>query len=90
MEQWQIDAAERLARIEATLEYMKQNISNLPQSEQCQKDIEELKKEVDELQKFQTAVKEKIAYIGGVIVLIGMAIPYFINWIASHLHWRTP
>lgn len=90
MEQWQIEVAERLARIEANQEYMKASIQTLPQSEQCIKDISELKEEVEELQIFQTAIKEKIAYIGGVIVIIGMAIPYAIQWVASHIHWRTP
>ena len=90
MEQWQIEVAERLARIEANQEYMKDGIKSLPQSEQCAKDIADLKEEVEELQIFQTAIKEKIAYIGGVIVIIGMAIPYGFQWIMSHIHWRTP
>jgi len=42
MEQWQIEVAERLARIEANQEYMKDGIKSLPQSEQCAKDIAEL------------------------------------------------
>lgn len=90
MEQWQIDVAERLARIEANQEYMKDSIKTLPQSEQCIEDIKELQEEVEELQVFQSAIKEKIAYIGGVIVIIGMAIPYAFQWIASHIHWKTP
>ncbi len=90
MEQWQIEVAERLARIEANQEHMKASIHTLPQSEQCAKDIANLKEEVEVLQIFQTAIKEKIAYIGGVIVIIGMAIPYVFQWISSHIHWRTP
>jgi lipid II:glycine glycyltransferase (peptidoglycan interpeptide bridge formation enzyme) len=90
MEQWQIEVAERLARIEANQEYMKDGLKSLPQSEQCVKDIAELKGKVKELQVFQSAIKEKIAYIGGVIVIIGMAIPYTFQWIMSHIHWRTP
>jgi hypothetical protein len=69
---------------------MKDGIKSLPQSEQCAKDIAELKGKVKELQIFQSAIKEKIAYIGGVIVIIGMAIPYTFQWIMSHIHWRTP
>ena len=90
MEQWQIEVAERLARIEANQEHMKNSIHTLPQSNQCVKDIAALKEEVEVLQVFQTAIKEKIAYIGGVIVIIGMAIPYVLQWIMSHIHWRTP
>lgn len=89
MDQWQIEVAERLARIEANQEYMKISIQTLPQSEQCAKDISELKDKVEELQIFQTAIKEKIAYIGGVIVIIGMAIPYAIQWLMSHIHWKA-
>lgn len=90
MEQWQIDVAERLARIEANQEYMKANIKDLPQSQQCAKDIAVLREEVEDLKVFKTAIKEKIAYIGGVIVIIGMAIPYALQWVMSHIHWKSP
>ena len=90
MEQWQIDFAERLARIEANQEFMKANIKDLPQSAQCAKDIAELKAEVEDLKTFKTAIREKIAYIGGVIVMLGLAVPYALDWVFSHLHWRAP
>lgn len=90
MEQWQVDLFERLARLEANQEYMKSNISNLPQSAQCEKDISLLKKEVKELQNFDNAIKEKIAYIGGVIVLIGLFVPTAVNWVVSHIQLRFP
>ena len=90
MEQWHIDVAERLARIEANQEYMKANINSLPQSAQCAKDIANLKAEVEDLKTFKTAIKEKIAYIGGVLVMVGLAVPYAIDWVFSHLHWKAP
>lgn len=90
MEQWQVELIERVTRIEANQEYMKASIKNLPQSEQCAKDIAELKLEVNDLRAFKTAIKEKIAYIGGVIVMIGLAVPYVLQWVASHIHWRSP
>lgn len=90
MEQWQIEVAERLARIEANQEYMRANIRDLPQSQQCSLEIGELRNEIDDLQSFKTAIKEKIAYIGGVIVMLGLAVPYILQWITSHIHWRTP
>lgn len=90
MEQWQIDLFERLARLEANQEYMKSNISNLPQSDQCAKDIAALKDEVKSLQDFRTAIKEKIAWIGGVIVVIGLFVPNAINWVISHIQLRFP
>lgn len=90
MEQWQLEVAERLARIEANQEYMKASITNLPQSEKCEKDILALQEEVDDLVLFKTAIKEKIAYIGGVIVVIGLFVPYAIEWLTSHFHWKTP
>jgi len=88
MEQWQIEVAERLARIEANQEYMKANIKDLPQSAQCIKEIAALKTEVSELRAFKNEVKEKIAYIGGVLVLAGLFIPYAIKWVVDHLHFR--
>lgn len=90
MEQWQIDVAERLARIEANQEYMKASIVNLPQSEQCQEDIASLKEDVRKLKDFDNAIKEKIAYIGGVIVMIGLFVPYAIKWVLDHISWKVP
>lgn len=90
MEQWQIDVAERLARIEANQEYMKANMKDLPQSAQCAKDIATLKDEVKVLNEFKDALQRKIAYIGGVLVTISLALPHFIQWVASHIHWRSP
>jgi hypothetical protein len=88
MEQWQIEVAERLARIEANQEFMKANISDLPQSKVCVKQIEDLKMEISELQAFKDAVNTKIAYIGGVLVLMGLFIPYAIKWVIDHIHLR--
>lgn len=85
MEQWQIDVAERLARIEANQEFLKENVNKLPQSEQCAKDIAALKAEIAELQSFKSAIKEKIAYIGGVIVVLGAVIPTAIKWVFDHI-----
>lgn len=90
MEQWQVELIERVTRIEANQEYMKANIKNLPQSEQCVKEIAELKEEVADLRAFKIAIKEKIAYIGGVIVMIGLFVPYALQWVLSHIHWRSP
>lgn len=90
MERWQVEIAERLARIEANQEFMKENIANLPQSAACEKQIKELQEEVSALQTFKDAVNTKIAYIGGVIVLIGLFIPYAINWLISHLQVKFP
>lgn len=90
MERWQLEIAERLARIEANQDYMKANIAELPQSKVCERQIKELQEEVSALQKFRDAVNTKIAYIGGVIVLIGLFIPYAINWLISHLQIKYP
>lgn len=85
MQNWQLEIAERLARIEANQDYMKANISSLPQSPACEKQIKELRVELSELQTFKDAVNTKIAYIGGVIVLIGLFVPSAIKWIIDHL-----
>lgn len=90
MEQWQVDLFERLARLEANQEYMKANISDLPQSKACETQIKELKSEVSELQMFKEAVNTKIAYIGGVLVLMGLFIPYAIKWVIDHIQLRFP
>ena len=90
MDQWQIDVAERLARIEANQEYMKANIADLPQSKACVTQIKELKSEVIELQAFRDAINTKTAYIGGVLVLMGLFVPYAIKWVIDHIHLRFP
>lgn len=90
MEQWQVDLFERLARLEANQEYMKANIADLPQSKACATDIAELKAEVVDLKSFKDAIQRKIAYVGGVIVVIGLFIPMAINWVANHIQLRFP
>lgn len=90
MEQWQVDLFERLARLEANQEYMKANIADLPQSKVCETQIKELKVEMTELQTFKDAIQRKVAYVGGVIVVIGLFIPMAIQWVASHIQLRFP
>lgn len=90
MDQWQVDLFERLARLEAHLEYMKSNLADLPQSKVCASDIKELQAEVLELENFKDAIQRKVAYVGGIIVVIGLFIPMAINWIANHIHLRFP
>ena len=85
-----LDLLERTARIEENQNFIKANIADLPQSKQCALEIEELKKEVSLLKQFKEEVNRKVAYVGGVLITLGMAIPYAINWIAAHLHWRSP
>lgn len=81
MDQFQIEAAERLARIEENVAFLKEGYVN---------EVKTLKTRVDELETFKDAINRKIAYIGGVLVTIGMAVPYAVNWVASHIHWRAP
>lgn len=90
MDQWQVDLFERLARLEANQEYMKSNLADLPQSKTCASDIRELQAEVHELENFKDAIQRKIAYVGGVIVVIGLFIPMALNWIINHIHLRFP
>ena len=85
MEQWQVDLFERLARLEANQEYMKVNFHDLPQSKSCAEDIKMLRKDVTVLNSFKDAIQRKVAYIGGVIVVIGLFVPYAIEWLISHL-----
>jgi hypothetical protein len=85
-----LDLLDRTARIEENQKNLIANIADLPQSKQCAKDIAELKDEVTALQAFRDAVNRKVAYVGGILITLGMAIPYAINWITAHLHWRSP
>lgn len=90
MEQWQIDLFERLARLEANQEYMKANLADLPQSKTCAEDIGALNAQVRELETFRDAIQRKVAYVGGVIVVIGLFIPMALNWVANHIQLRFP
>lgn len=90
MEQWQVDLFERITRIEANQEFMKASIVDLPQSKVCASDIKELKEEVTDLKTFKDAIQRKVAYIGGVIVVIGLFIPMALQWVASHIQLRFP
>lgn len=88
MEQWQVELIERVTRIEANQEYMKATIKDLPQSPRCEKEILAIKKEVTELQSFKDAINTKVAYIGGVLVLMGLFIPYALKWLIDHLTFK--
>jgi lipid II:glycine glycyltransferase (peptidoglycan interpeptide bridge formation enzyme) len=88
MEQWQVDLFERITRIEANQEYMKSSLHDLPQSKQCEKELKELKGQVTELEKFKDAIQRKVAYIGGVIVVIGLFVPYAIEWVVAHIQLK--
>ena len=88
MEQWQVELIERVTRIEANQEYMKASIRELPQSQKCERDIKELKQEIEVLQAFKDVIQQKIAYIGGVIVVIGLFVPSAIKWVMEHLHFK--
>jgi uncharacterized membrane protein len=90
MEQWQVDLFERLARLEANQEYMKSNLADLPQSKVCAADIKELQAEVLELETFKDAIQRKIAYVGGVIVVIGLFVPMALTWLSNHIQLRIP
>lgn len=85
-----LDLLERTARIEENQNFIKANIAELPQSKQCAAEIAELRREVSLLDQFRDEVNRKVAYVGGVLITLGMAIPYVIQWIASHIHWRSP
>jgi uncharacterized protein (UPF0335 family) len=85
-----LDLLDRTARIEENQKHLMSQVSDLPQSKQCAEDIKALKEEVSMLQQFKDEVNRKVAYVGGVLITLGMAIPYAINWIAAHLHWRSP
>lgn len=90
MEQWQVDLFERLARLEANQEYMKSNLADLPQSKTCAEDIKALKAEVSALETFKDAIQRKVAYVGGVIVVIGLFVPMALTWVANHIQLRIP
>jgi hypothetical protein len=88
MEQFQIEMAQRTARIEENVSFLKQHY--IEDREMRAKELEAIHSRVTKLETFKDAINRKIAYIGGVLVTIGMFVPYAINWIASHIHWRSP
>ena len=88
MEQFQIEAAERLARIEENVSFLKS--SYVEDKEKREQELSALHSRVDELETFKDAINRKIAYIGGVLVTIGMFVPYTVNWVTSHIHWKAP
>lgn len=87
-EQFQIEAAERLARIEENVSFLK--LSYVEDKEKREGELRALHSRVHELETFKDAINRKIAYIGGVLVTIGMFVPYVFQWVASHIHWRAP
>jgi hypothetical protein len=88
MEQFQIEIAERTARIEENVAFLKQHY--IEDGTKRERELTALNNRVSELESFKDAINRKIAYIGGVLVTIGMAVPYALQWITSHIHWRSP
>jgi hypothetical protein len=88
MEPFQLEAATKLARIEENVNFLKERY--VEDKEEREKQLAALHSRVEELETFKEAMNRRIAYIGGVLVTIGMAVPYALNWIASHIHWRSP
>lgn len=88
MEPHQIEAIERLARIEENVSFLK--TSYVDEKDKREKELLAIRSRVEELETFKDAINRKIAYIGGVLVTIGMFVPYAFNWVASHLHWKSP
>lgn len=88
MEQFQIELIERSARIEENVNFLKS--SYMEDKEKREKELTVLRNRVTKLETFKDAINRKIAYIGGVLVTIGMFVPYAINWVVSHIHWRAP
>lgn len=74
--------------MEANQEFMKASMVDLPQSKVCATDIKELKAEVATLKSFKDAINTKIAYIGGVIVVIGLFVPMALQWVYAHMQLR--
>jgi hypothetical protein len=79
-----------VARIEENQKFLINNMNNLPQSPKCVDEIVELRKDIITLNKFKDDLNKKVAYVGGVIMAVSFAIPHFVSWLISHIHWKTP
>lgn len=71
----------------AEIAVLRTDIHDLKISQQA---ISDLKKEVSMLKDFRDAINTKVAYIGGVLVMVGVFVPYAIKWVVDHLHFRFP
>lgn len=79
MDDFQLQTTDRLARIETLLEALK---GDPPTSEGT-------KKRLHELEDWQDGVNRKIAYVGGVIVVLGVAVAYVVDWLKANLRFGT-
>lgn len=85
MERWQVELLERMARMEETNLYIKANLSSLPQSPQCVKDIAEIKERLDDMDAIMGKINTRLTYAGGILVTIGSLLPYLIPWLIERL-----
>lgn len=74
VDDWQLKTAERLATIETTQKQILHALEN-----------RSFEHRVDELETWQSGVNRKIAYVGGVIVTLGLLASYVVDWIKSNL-----
>lgn len=88
MDKFQLEQATSLARIEENVNFLKQ--SYVEDKEKREKELSALHSRLTQLETFKDAINRKIAYIGGVLVTIGMAVPYVIDWIAARITFKGP
>lgn len=74
MEQWQLETAGRLARIEETLKHIDEHVRN--------KDLE---RRVKELETFKHYILQRVAWVSGAFATISASVVYFIDYIKNHI-----
>lgn len=77
MEQWQLDTAERLARIEESVKHIVVKVDN--------KDIE---MRVKTLESFRDEILKRIAWVSGAFAVLSSGLVYGFDYIKNHLSFN--
>lgn len=74
MEQWQLETAGRLARIEEMVKHIEEHVKN-----------RDLEKRVQDLESFKQQVLQRIAWVSGAFAVISSALVYALDYAKNHL-----
>ena len=80
---WQLETAERLSSIERSIKYIESNLSHLPQSPECIKQFERIEGRLESLEKFQTEMLKRIAWVSGAFAVLASGLFQFFDQIKA-------
>jgi hypothetical protein len=83
MEGWQKEIFERIASMERSVQYIEDNMKNLPQPLQCAEELKEVRQRLDDLEDFKSEMLKRIAWVSGAFAVVASGIFQFLDQIKA-------